>query len=135
MGLYEGIKDVAKVLQKADNIELYQKLIELSSQALDMQAKITELTTENAGLKHRQEIADNIQFDKKGFFITLKNDPDKIKYCIHCWDTEKQLIHLRENEFNGSWRCPKCGNKGVYDEEKYNNQIIKVIKPNNPNMW
>ena len=37
MGLYDGIKDVAKVVQKADNIELYQKLLDLSSQALDMQ--------------------------------------------------------------------------------------------------
>ncbi len=69
MGLYEGIKDVAKVLQKADNIELYQKLIELSSQALDMQAKITELTTENAGLKHRQEIADNISLEANQILI------------------------------------------------------------------
>lgn len=31
MGLYDGIKDVAKVVQKADNIELYQKLIDLSA--------------------------------------------------------------------------------------------------------
>ena len=26
MGLYEGIKDVAKVVQQADNIELYRQL-------------------------------------------------------------------------------------------------------------
>lgn len=36
MGLYEGIKDVAKVVQQADNIELYKTLLDLSSQALDM---------------------------------------------------------------------------------------------------
>lgn len=36
MGLYEGIKDVAKVVQQADNIELYKKLLDLSSEALDM---------------------------------------------------------------------------------------------------
>ena len=44
MGLYDGIKDVAKVVQKADNIELYQKLIDLSAQALDMQNTINVLT-------------------------------------------------------------------------------------------
>lgn len=36
MGLYEGIKDVAKVVQQADNLKLYQQLLDLSAQALDM---------------------------------------------------------------------------------------------------
>ena len=40
MGLYEGIKDVAKVVQQADNIELYRQLVDLSAQALEMQNKI-----------------------------------------------------------------------------------------------
>ena len=40
MGLYEGIKDVAKVVQQADNIELYRQLVDLSAQALDMQSEI-----------------------------------------------------------------------------------------------
>lgn len=31
MGLYEGIKDVAKVVQQADNIELYRQLVDLSA--------------------------------------------------------------------------------------------------------
>ena len=39
VGLYEGIKDVAKVVQQADNVELYRKLLDLSSQALDLQAE------------------------------------------------------------------------------------------------
>ena len=48
MGLYEGIKDVAKVIQQADNIELYRQLIDLSAQALDMQNEISRLSIENA---------------------------------------------------------------------------------------
>ena len=51
MSLYEGIKDAAKIVQKADNIELYQKLLDLSSQALDLQAQIQKLTGKIASLK------------------------------------------------------------------------------------
>lgn len=29
MGLYEGIKDVAKIVQQADNIDLYRQLIQI----------------------------------------------------------------------------------------------------------
>lgn len=43
MGLYEEIKDVAKVVQEADNIDLYRKLIDLSKQALDLQAEVLQL--------------------------------------------------------------------------------------------
>ena len=42
MGLYEGIKDVAGIIQKADNIELYEKLLDLGSQALDLQSEMAE---------------------------------------------------------------------------------------------
>ena len=44
MGLYEGIKDAIGIAQKADNVELYKKLIDLSSQALDMQTEIAKTT-------------------------------------------------------------------------------------------
>ena len=46
MSLYEGIKDVAKVVQQADNIDLYLKLIDLSKQALDLQAEVLQLHEE-----------------------------------------------------------------------------------------
>ena len=51
MGLYEGIKDVAKVVQQADNIELYRQLLDLSAQALDLQAENSKLKEEIADLK------------------------------------------------------------------------------------
>lgn len=54
MGLYEGIKDVAKVAQEADNIDLYRKLIDLSKQALDLQAEVLQLHEENTQLKKRR---------------------------------------------------------------------------------
>ena len=38
MGLYEGIKDIANIVQKADNIDLYRQLLDLGAQALDMQS-------------------------------------------------------------------------------------------------
>ena len=47
MGLYDGIKDVAKVMQQADNIELYRQLLDLSAQALEMQAEISRLKEDN----------------------------------------------------------------------------------------
>ena len=103
MGLYEGIKDVAKVLQKADNIELYLKLLDLGEQALDMQAEIAALREENAKLKKEKELDDIIIFHKPGKseslhneypYITLKSDAEEIRYCAICWGKSHKLIPL-----------------------------------------
>lgn len=51
MGLYDGIKDVANIIQKADNIELYGKLLDLSAQALELQNENTRLIEENNKFK------------------------------------------------------------------------------------
>lgn len=66
MGLYEGIKDVAKVVQQADNIELYKSLLDLSSQALDMQAEISALQKENEELK-TELLKKKVLFDIKDY--------------------------------------------------------------------
>lgn len=54
MGLYEGIKDVAKIVQQADNIELYRQLLDLSAQALELQSEVARLTAENEKLQKRK---------------------------------------------------------------------------------
>ena len=73
MGLYEGIKGVAKVVQQADNIELYRQLVDLSAQALDMQSEINRLTAENTELRKKQDIEAAI-VRHNGLYVTLEGN-------------------------------------------------------------
>lgn len=116
MGLYEGIKDVAKVIQKADNIDLYKQLIELSAQALEMQNEITRLSAENTELKRMKDIEGRIERHQAPF-ITIKDDQNSILYCAHCWDYEKKLIQVK-NYDTGAFKCTHCENNGIYDQSK-----------------
>lgn len=108
MGLYEGIKDVAKVVQKADNIELYQKLIDLSAQALDMQEEIIRLKEENNSLKNLNSIQVKVtKYNSYNYsgdpYITLNDDEKQIKYCARCFEVHGKLIQMNfRNE------CPQC---------------------------
>ena len=54
MNLYDGIKDIAKIVRKADNIELYQELLELSDRARVMQVEISRLKEENSALGRKR---------------------------------------------------------------------------------
>lgn len=116
MGLYDGIKDVAKVMQQADNIELYRQLLDLSAQALELQAEVSRLREENAELKKKREISDKIIRHEEPC-ITLMDDAVALYYCSHCWDGEQILIQLNCHS-NGMFDCPHCKASGIYDSKK-----------------
>ena len=118
MGLYEGIKDVAKVVQQADNIELYRQLLDLSAQALDMQAEIARLKEENADLKKKRNITDKIVRHLEPY-ITLADEEPALLYCSHCWDVDGHIVQLNCDESSGKFRCPHCQMRGIYDKAKH----------------
>lgn len=119
MGLYEGIKDLAKIAQQADNIELYRQLLDLSAQALDMQDKIRDLKKENEELKNANDLESRIVRHPENF-ITLKGEPEDIRYCAVCWGNEHKLIQLNcDNDEYCQFICIKCKNRGIYDMAKH----------------
>ena len=139
MGLYEGIKDVAKVIQQADNVELYKQLIDLSAQALDMQNEISRLSDENTKLKKSKDIENNIERHSEPY-ITLKNDSNQILFCSHCWDYEQKLIQVKC--YSGKFNCTHCENNGIYDRQKYETSIqnakdaaLRGSQNNRRNYW
>lgn len=117
MGLYEAVKDVAKLAQQADNIDLYRRLLDLSAQALDMQDEISKLKEENARLKRKQDLSSSIQRHKESF-ITLEGEEPMLRYCSHCWDADEKLVQLLCDEDAGSFGCPHCKVQGVFDKAK-----------------
>ncbi len=121
MGLYEGIKDVAKIVQQADNIELYRQLLDLSAQALEMQSEIARLTKEVSELRKGKDLEQQIIRNKE-LFITLKENPE-IRYCSHCWDSDKKLIQIKCND-SGGFKCHHCDASGIYDKEL--NEKVKM---------
>lgn len=135
MGLYEGIKDVAKVIQQADNVELYKQLIELSAQALDMQNEIARLSIENGELRKAKEIESSI-IRHSAPYITLKDNSEQILYCSRCWDYEAKLIQMNSYD-NGQFKCTHCENSGIYDKVIYDEDIrrMRAERANNINKF
>ena len=108
MGLYDGIKDVAKIVQQADNIDLYRRLLDLSNEALEMQAKIQELQEENRELKKQRELNNTIEYYEDPY-ITLNTDRKTIRYCAACWADKQKLVPLQSaGEEDITMQCPLC---------------------------
>lgn len=124
MGLYESIKDVAKLVQQADNIPLYSQLIDLCSQALEQQEEISNLKQEIRELKNHVEISDRIQRHEQPY-ITLKDEDHAICYCARCWDVDSKLVQVRCDYYSGKYYCTNCENIGIYDQKQYEDSISK----------
>lgn len=129
MSIYDLLKDAASIAQKADNIDLYRKLLDVSAQALDMQNELYRLNNEINELKKTQDLLPLIERHKEAF-ITLKNENTELRYCSHCWDAERKLIQLFCREDRGGFYCPHCKVDGVFDVEKndtFNRQFDTAV--------
>jgi len=111
MGLYDGIREVAKLIQQSGNLELYHKLLDLSSEALDLQEKVSRLKEENELLKKKKAIDDDIVYHVDPF-LTRKSDNGMIpiRYCAACWAGNEKLVpmQLYQDEYGKKVLCPLC---------------------------
>ena len=117
MGLYDAFKDVLNIAQKADNIDFYRQLLDLSAQALDLQEENARLKSENAELRKAKDLEQRIVRHKQPF-ISLANDEQCLPYCALCWAKENKLYQMKVLHDYRRTRlyCKNCGNNCEYEK-------------------
>jgi hypothetical protein len=110
MGIIDSFKDVFKVADTVNNLDLYKKLSELQNAVFALEEENRELRDE---LRHRDE-----QKDVAGRLRTRDNayylDDGKIldgPYCMTCWDADRKLIRERSGATPGTHFCAFCRDK------------------------
>jgi hypothetical protein len=107
MSLLGDFKEVADLLKKAGNIDLYEKILalreqilEISSENLECKQRIREL---EEGLRQQHEMEFRGQFYYKA--------GDDVPYCPTCWETKRIAVHLAVGEvFNICQHCKSSFN-------------------------
>jgi hypothetical protein len=115
MGVIENMKDIADLIKKAGDIELYRKITESEGEVMD-------LTRENRRLEDRvQELEKTLALQKQMTFRQpfWYQEADETPFCPACWENHKKAIHVvfaqDGNNFT-RWGCPSC--KQFYDVRK-----------------
>jgi len=108
MGIIENAKDIAQLIKKYNDADLYQKIV-------DLRDEIFELREENLGLKEKiknlekdQYIQSQLTWEPPYYFLKKEEKKDG-PYCQKCWDENKKLIRLQDHK-NGCWSCLACKN-------------------------
>jgi hypothetical protein len=103
MGVIENMKELADLIKKAGDIELYRKIVE-------SEGEVIGLTRENRRLNERVgQLEGLVALQKRMIFRApfYFQDGDQTPYCPRCWEASKCAVHLLL--ISGSrWDCPNC---------------------------
>ena len=118
MGTIDNIKEVAKLVKDIGNMELYQKI-------LDLQGEVMELTQANHDLQTRVRELDDIvskagRMTFRSPFYYLDGDPTPL--CPRCWEVDKNAVHYpepRSTAIGPRYVCLECKRDIVHPRKSH----------------
>ena len=114
MSIIDNIKSVASLIQKADNIELYRKILDLQYEAMELVQQNNELRNQLIELKEKLSTQDSLVFKNNKYWKKIDDNKHDGPFCSKCWDVDKKLVR-HNNHNSGYMSCPNC-NMTVEDE-------------------
>jgi len=112
MGLIENIKDVAELVQKADNIELLRKVLQLQQAALDEQEERRQLRQRIDDLEEHLRDKGRLTFHDNAYW-----DESDGPFCSTCFDSKRTRIRLHELS-QGAYACRACNTEAWTDARR-----------------
>jgi len=110
MSIIDNVKEIAVLVKKLGDIELYRRIVEL-------EGEVIELTQEKREFEEKiQTVEKKLAFSKKMTFRApfWYAEGDNIPYCPRCWESDRIAIHLDgPHDIPGDkpfYRCLNCKN-------------------------
>ena len=116
MGIIENAKDAVKLVQKIDNIELYRKILDLQSEAIELIEESKLKDEKIAKLKKALKVKGKMICKDSAYYLT--NDKGGIidgPFCTKCFDVDQDCIRIVAHTTHGEVKCLKC--KVIFDSE------------------
>lgn len=107
MGIIDTVRDVAVLVQKADNIDLLKHVLALQTQVQEMLEENRALKARVGDLEELLTFAKSVSFNEPFYFA----ENDRTPFCARCWEVSKTAVHLvciaKEGD-EERWDCPEC---------------------------
>ena len=133
MGIIENAKDAVKLVQQIDNIELYQKILNIQAETFELTEQLKQKDEAVNQLKEALELKGKFIHKDSAYYITDENG--KIidgPFCTKCFDVDHIKCRIVANNKAPQVICPNCkvsfSSKPVYhflrpDVEEYRKKI------------
>lgn len=107
MGVIEDVKEVVKLVQSIDNIDLYRKILDLQAEVTGLVQDKLQLTQQVRDLTEKLAIQGSLEFRDEGYWRKCDDGKEDGPFCTACWDSDKKLV--RSVPIRNVYGCPVCG--------------------------
>jgi hypothetical protein len=110
MDAVQGIKEIAELVKRANDIPLYEKIVTLQGQVVELAEERLELYQQNEELKRKADLKAKITFRNPYYY----EDGDDVPLCPNCYATSEgririHLTHPPQDYVGGHGRkCHSC---------------------------
>jgi regulator of replication initiation timing len=117
VSILDNAKQVANAVEEIHNLELYQRVLSLHSDIIELVEENNRLQDENRELTKITSLKNAMNF-KEPFYY---QDGDKTPYCPACWEAKNTPVHVTfifDNGKDTRWDCPFCKHTYLVGVEK-----------------
>ncbi|SPF32090.1 hypothetical protein SBA1_1030024 [Candidatus Sulfotelmatobacter kueseliae] len=114
MGILENARQVASAVQEIHNLELYQRVLGLHSDIIELVEENNRLRQENEELRKQKETQGKLRLSTTGHVYYLFNEGGQQEdgpFCTVCWDIDRKLVRpfaYRNEDGSGGHICEFC---------------------------
>lgn len=93
MGIIDNAKNIAELIKKYNDHELYEKIVSLREEILLIREENIELKEKLKSIEKSIELNDELIKDGNRYF-KISDSEKKQPYCLTCWDVDRKLVSL-----------------------------------------
>jgi ClpP class serine protease len=92
MSVLDTAKQVVELVQKADNIELYRKILDLQAELLKLVDDNGALRDQVKALREQLVLKANLRFRGNRYWSVREDGKEEGPFCPTCWDIDQRLV-------------------------------------------
>src|SRR5713226_9243811 len=110
MGIVENFKDVLKVADTLNNLELYKKLGELQTRVMEVEEENRTLREQLKATHEQNKITGELEVRNNAYWRANGGRIDG-PFCMRCWDVDGRLVRERTGATEGTHFCTECATR------------------------
>lgn len=113
MAIVEHAKEIADLIRKYNDLELYQKIVDLRDEIFSLREENIALRAKVKELETVEDIAPRLSRDGNVYYLSEPDGSKKGPFCMPCWDAERKLVNLlvKKDRWGTHIHCNRCNKK------------------------
>ncbi len=125
MKIFDELKQACELARTTDDSQLYEVLLRIREQVVELQARLVEFTEENsrlrseiASMRAAAETAERLVYQRNAYWQPRQGSDPEGPFCSNCWDNRQAVVRMLSRPNPAYYRCPTCKeNIEIYPEK------------------